>query len=261
MLFSIKEQQAQAQPGPLQPPLLADIWEAPLEAPSPAPAGSSSLPQAPAVRKGLRANPLGLPVTEAAAARFAWSGMFKQANDPEEGTVEERKRLYLNLRLDRGGDSIADFFRATVKPARQGAALLMSAKAGEGLIGGSICITAAAVPPAVPSGPLEQAIRAMHAHLRQSLRPANFLPRGALADMQAQWVKAMARMPRGERDDWLRGGARNQTGFAQGVCDEGLPQFDGLPRAPKEFGGLMWPRARTEDQTSDDNMHVHTCCP
>ena len=31
----------------------------------------------------------------------------------------------------------------------------------------------------------------MHAHLRQSLRPARFLPRGALADMQAQWVRAL----------------------------------------------------------------------
>ena len=161
-------------------------------------------------------NPHGLPEVLAAKARFAWKVMFANAENPRLGSVIDRKRKYLNLKFDRRDGACTDFFQVTAVPERQGAVLVRGPTDGDGLIAAAVCVSAANVPPAVGPGRLERAIQAMHTALRDSLHPRPYLPHGALVDMQLAWVRAMLRHAPGERDDWLRGGCRNQTGWAQG---------------------------------------------
>ena len=56
------------------------------------------------------------------------------------------------------------------------------------------------------------------------------------------WVRSMLALSPEERDDYLRGGYRNQCGYAQGTCNEGLKSFCGKPRAPASMGELFYPR-------------------
>ena len=65
--------------------------------------------------------------------------------------------------------------------------------------------------------------------------------REGIVEMAVEWMNAMVELNKGERNDWLRGGARNQVGFAQGVGDA-AESFCGNARAPAQLGLMYYPR-------------------
>ena len=60
--------------------------------------------------------------------------------------------------------------------------------------------------------------------------------------MRVAWVRAMLSLSPSSWDDLLRGGARNQVGYAQGVTQANAEVFAGSCRAPASLGQLFYPR-------------------
>ena len=77
-----------------------------------------------------------------------------------------------------------------------------------------------------------------------------------LLEMRVAWVRAMLSLSPSSWDDHLRGGARNQVGYAQGVTQANAQVFAGSCRAPTSLGELFYPR---ELFYPHKLMHMHTC--
>jgi hypothetical protein len=167
----------------------------------------------------------------AAPARIGWRPLFeltKARMIPELMCLDDAEA---NRTL------LAECYRCVAVPHKNGAVLVWHPHAVKGdlPIAGCVCVSAA--------GSIDQSesrfgkdLAALQVRLAEEARGERFMA------LRVGWVRAMLRLSKGERDDASRGGARNQTGWAQGVVDATMPQFKGRPQAPTREGGLFYPR-------------------
>ena len=109
------------------------------------------------------------------------------------------------------------------------------ARQGDVPVAGSCCVSAAGE------------VRNSNCKLAAALRPLQRMLASEYAGsrflaLRTAWVRAMLRVEPSMRYDNMRGGWRAQFGFAQGVTHGKLDAFVGQAIAPKDLGGLVYPR-------------------